>query len=111
MIEVYIPDYQVPSISSIKESVVTGIHFIMNLPSVLSVKKQFMFLRISPILVGFIVLHYCSRTQCYLRSEPSSRAALIGEQPNPWDLIYVFPYCYGYQTIPSPFSQLSPAGN
>ena len=26
-------------------------------------------------------------TQCCLRSEPSSRTTLIGEQPNPWDLL------------------------
>jgi hypothetical protein len=30
----------------------------------------------------------CSEeTQCILRSEPRSRTALIGEQPNPWDLL------------------------
>ena len=28
-----------------------------------------------------------SRTQCNLRSEPSSRTTLIGEQTNPWDLL------------------------
>ena len=30
--------------------------------------------------------NYSQETQCILRSEPSSRAALMGEQPNPWDL-------------------------
>ena len=35
------------------------------------------------------------------RSEPSSRIFLIGEQPNPWDLIIVRLYYYKYQTIPS----------
>jgi hypothetical protein len=28
---------------------------------------------------------YSLQTQYDLRSEPSSRAALMGEQPNPWD--------------------------
>jgi hypothetical protein len=45
------------------------------------------FSRASPILVGFSIAHYCARTQCNLRSEPSSRTALMGEQTNPWDLI------------------------
>ena len=30
---------------------------------------------------------YSQRTQCYLRSKPSSRASLTGEQPDPWDLL------------------------
>ena len=30
---------------------------------------------------------YSGRTQCYLRSEPSSRTSLTGEQPDPWDLL------------------------
>ena len=34
-----------------------------------------------------ILLLFSSRTQCNLRSEPSSRTILIGEQPNPWDLL------------------------
>ena len=29
--------------------------------------------------------NYLLQTLCYQRSEPSSRAALMGEQPNPWD--------------------------
>ena len=53
-------------------------------------------IRVSPISVRFntisamytgILLLYSSRTQCNLRSEPSSRTTLIGEQPNPWDLL------------------------
>src|SRR5207302_11478868 len=31
--------------------------------------------------------NYFLATQCYLRFEPSSRTTLIGEQPNPWDLL------------------------
>ncbi len=34
---------------------------------------------------------YSRATQCYLRFEPSSRTTLIGEQPNPWDLMYFPP--------------------
>ena len=30
---------------------------------------------------------YSDRAQCYLRSEPSSRTSLTGEQPDPWDLL------------------------
>ena len=30
---------------------------------------------------------YSGRTQCNLRSEPSSRTSLTGEQPDPWDLL------------------------
>ena len=41
--------------------------------------------KVSPILVRFILSHFCDRTQCNLRSEPSSRTALTGEQPDPWD--------------------------
>ena len=36
------------------------------------------------------------------RSEPSSRTALIGEQPNPWDLSVVISRFREDQTIPSP---------
>ncbi len=35
----------------------------------------------------FASFNYSKETQCILRSEPSSRTALIGEQPNPWDLL------------------------
>src|SRR5438874_10856227 len=31
--------------------------------------------------------NYFLATQCCLRFEPSSRTTLIGEQPNPWDLL------------------------
>ena len=31
--------------------------------------------------------NYFLATQCYLRSEPSSRTTLNGEQPYPWDLL------------------------
>ena len=34
-----------------------------------------------------ILLLYSSRAQCYLRSKPSSRTSLTGEQPDPWDLL------------------------
>ena len=30
---------------------------------------------------------YSGRAQCYLRSKPSSRTSLTGEQPDPWDLL------------------------
>src|ERR1044071_1230738 len=30
---------------------------------------------------------YSTETQCDLRSKPSSRASLTGEQPDPWDLL------------------------
>src|SRR3989338_11112791 len=63
-----------------------------DLPSVLPSTTQFVqLIRVSPILAAFIVPPYGGRTQCCLRSEPSSRAALIGEQPNPWELIFRYP--------------------
>ena len=34
-----------------------------------------------------ILLLLSSRTQCNLRSKPSSRTFLTGEQPDPWDLL------------------------
>ncbi len=34
-----------------------------------------------------ILLLYSSRTQCNLRSEPSSRTSLTGEQPDPWKVL------------------------
>ncbi len=34
-----------------------------------------------------ILLLYSSRTQCNLRSEPSSRTSLTGEQPDPWEML------------------------
>jgi len=34
-----------------------------------------------------ILLLFGSRAQCNLRSEPSSRTTLIGEQPNPWKVL------------------------
>src|SRR3990167_6793973 len=46
-------------------------------------------IRVSPILVRFVVPHYYGRTQCNLRSEPSSRAVLTGEQPDPWKLLHL----------------------
>ena len=30
---------------------------------------------------------YSDRAQCYLRSKPSSRTSLTGEQPDPWDML------------------------
>ena len=53
-------------------------------------------IRVSPILVRIntigamytsILPLYSGRTQCCLRSEPSSRTSLTGEQPDPWDLL------------------------
>ncbi len=52
--------------------------------------------RVSPILVSFsandsmlisTLLPLESRTQCNLRSEPSSRTSLTGEQPDPWKVL------------------------
>ena len=46
---------------------------------------------------------------CKLRSEPSSRIVLIGEQPNPWELLHpqdtmhIYPLLLMVQTISSPF--------
>jgi len=34
-----------------------------------------------------ILLPLGSRTQCNLRSEPSSRTSLTGEQPDPWQVL------------------------
>src|SRR3982075_4669664 len=41
--------------------------------------------RVSPIQ-PVCILKLLSGDAVILRSEPSSRAALMGEQPNPWDL-------------------------
>ena len=35
-----------------------------------------------------------------LRSEPSSRAALMGEQPNPWDLLQPQDATSRHRTLP-----------
>ena len=45
-----------------------------------------------PLVLGTALLNFPTPTMdrdrtVSRRSEPSSRAALIGEQPNPWDLI------------------------
>src|SRR4030043_2234284 len=59
---------------------------IYNLPSVLPLQR-------SDPAVGLhryksiLFPYYYGKTQCYLRSEPSSRTLLTGEQPDPWDLI------------------------
>jgi hypothetical protein len=34
-----------------------------------------------------ILLLFRCRTQCNLRSEPSSRTSLTGEQPDPWKVL------------------------
>ena len=39
------------------------------------------------MFIGTLLL-FSSRTQCNLRSEPSSRTTLIGEQPNPWEMLH-----------------------
>ena len=57
-----------------------------DLPSVLPDNLK-NYLRVSPILVDIILHHYWCRTQCCLRSEPSSRITLMGEQTNPWHLL------------------------
>ena len=36
---------------------------------------------------GFRLVHKPKKFSAYERSEPSSRNFLIGEQPNPWDLL------------------------
>ena len=58
-------------------------------------KRSVEFLRVSPILVEYSVFflvgkqthHYWCGTPFYLRSEPSSRTLLTGEQPDPWNLL------------------------
>ena len=66
------------------------------LPSVLPFESFVCSSRVSPILVSICIigamyadtlLSYDSRTQCYLRSEPSSRTSLTGEQPDPWKVL------------------------
>ncbi len=63
----------------------------LTLPSVLPTYTSSKCIRVSPILAKFIVPYYYGRTQCNLRSEPSSRTALTGEQPDPWELISCCP--------------------
>ena len=43
--------------------------------------------RVPPILARFYSHVTMRGRKCLRRSEPSSRTALIGEQPNPWDLL------------------------
>ncbi len=38
-------------------------------------------------MYAYTLFHHWNRTQCYLRSEPSSRTSLTGEQPDPWDML------------------------
>jgi hypothetical protein len=38
-------------------------------------------------MYAYTLLPLRSRTQCNLRSEPSSRTSLTGEQPDPWDML------------------------
>ena len=50
------------------------------------------FVHSGPLVLGIAPLKYLTPTTdrdrtVSRRSEPSSRAALIGEQPNPWDLL------------------------
>ena len=50
------------------------------------------FVRPGPLVLGTALLKFPARAAdrdrtVSRRSEPSSRAALIGEQPNPWDLL------------------------
>ena len=50
------------------------------------------FVRPGPLVLGTALLKFLSRTEdrdrtVSRRSEPSSRASLMGEQPNPWDLL------------------------
>ena len=50
------------------------------------------FVRPGPLVLGTGFLKFLTRTAdrdrtVSRRSEPSSRAALMGEQPNPWDLL------------------------
>ena len=50
------------------------------------------FVRPGPLVLGTALLKFLTRMEdrdrtVSRRSEPSSRAALMGEQPNPWDLL------------------------
>ena len=50
------------------------------------------FVRSGPLVLGTALLKYLTPTTdrdrtVSRRSEPSSRASLLGEQPNPWDLL------------------------
>ena len=50
------------------------------------------FVRPGPLVLGTALLNSLTRAEdrdrtVSRRSEPSSRAALMGEQPNPWDLL------------------------
>ena len=50
------------------------------------------FVRSDPLVLGTALLKYLTPTTdrdrtVSRRSEPSSRASLMGEQPNPWDLL------------------------
>ena len=50
------------------------------------------FVRPGPLVLGTAFLKFPARTEdrdrtVSRRSEPSSRTALMGEQPNPWDLL------------------------
>jgi len=38
-------------------------------------------------MYAYTLLSFESRTQCHLRSEPSSRTSLTGEQPDPWKVL------------------------
>ncbi|MEY4454733.1 MAG: hypothetical protein RIQ45_256, partial [Actinomycetota bacterium] len=50
------------------------------------------FVQPGPLVLGLALLKFPARTEdrdrtVSRRSEPSSRASLMGEQPNPWDLL------------------------
>jgi len=66
-------------------------HNLLSYPRYCPTRKYglFFLVRVSPILVSFILPHYCGSTQRILRTEPSSRIFLMGEQPNPWKLLHL----------------------
>lgn len=73
------------------------------------------FVHSGPLVLGVALLKYPAPTTdrdrtVSRRSEPNSRTALIGEQPNPWDLVLLVLHYYRCQTMPSPYSRLLPTG-
>src|SRR3990170_4099642 len=64
------------------------------------------FVRPGPLVLGTALLKYPTRTAdrdrtVSRRSKPSSRTALMGEQPNPWDLLQP-QLNYPPDTVPNP---------
>ena len=73
---------------------------VLGLPSVLpSARSVSNAGGVSPIQ-PVCILKLLSGDAVILRSEPSSRAALMGEQPNPWDLLQPQDATSRHRTLP-----------